>query len=65
MLVALKYKLVKYNNRKPQALPSKAEGHGGKQRSEGTIRGDNKMFLMMMVVMMVDKVLVIIRCFLR
>ena len=50
---------------KPQALPSKTEGHGGKQRSEGTIRGDNKMFSMVMMVMMVDKVLVIIRCFLR
>ena len=59
MLVALKYKLVKYNNRKPQALPSKAEGHGGKQRSEGTIRGDNKMFLMIVVV--VGKLVVVLK----
>ena len=66
MLFVLNYKFVKYSNTKPQALPSKAEGHGGKQRSEGEIRGDNKMFLRMMVMMMVDKVdkvVVIIRCF--
>ena len=69
MLFVLNYKFVKYSNTKPQALPSKAEGHGGKQRSEGAIRGDNKMFLRMMVMMMVDKVdkvdkvVVIIRCF--
>ena len=50
-------KFLKYNNTKPQALPSKAEGHGGKQRSEGTIRGDNKMLLMMMV----DKVVVVLK----
>ena len=54
-------KFLKYNNTKPQALPSKAEGHGGKQRSAGTIRGDNKMFLMMMVMMMVDKVVVVFK----
>ena len=66
MLFVLNYKFVKYSNTKPQALPSKAEGHGGKQRSEGAIRGDNKMFLRMMVMMMVDKVdkvVVKIRCF--
>ena len=45
--------------KKPQALPSKAEGHGGKQRSEGTIRGDDKMFLRMM--MMLDKVVVVLK----
>ena len=66
MLFVLNYKFVKYSNTKPQALPSKAEGNGGKQRSEGAIRGDNKMFLRMMVMMTVDKVdkvVVIIRCF--
>ena len=51
-------KFLKYKNTKPQALPSKAEGHGGKQRSEGTIRGDNiTIFLGMLVV--VDKVVVV------
>ena len=55
MLFALKYRFLKYNNTKPQALPSKAEGHGGKQRSAGTIRGDNEMFFMMML----DKVVVV------
>ena len=63
MLFVLNYKFVKYSNTKPQALPSKAEGHGGKQRSAGTIRGDNKMFLRVMMgvdkVMVVDKVVVV------
>ena len=59
MLFVLNYKFVKYSNTKPQALPSKAEGHGGKQRSEGAIRGDNKMFLRMM--MMLDKVVVVLK----